>query len=229
MRKIFNLKGTTKNVFNVEIEAEFNKHSNIIIRIAEQLLAKEQRDFEIDRHNVLHFKFLLYFFNNCPEAEQIFENEAYKNHKQIMLLGNVGVGKTFIMDVFGEYLKITNNSNKFEAVSITELIDYYKLNNHLDEYTYNKLNQKNGHSTTAKHLCLHDLGLKTHMHFGVDTKSFIDDFLYARYELYCKYDIKTHVTSNLSVEELQKNFNFRLLDRFKAYNVIDLEGESRRK
>lgn len=227
--KIYSLRGTTKSVFNVEDETEYNKHSGIVIQIAERLLLKEKRKLEIDEHNFKLLQFLLHYFNESSKSELVFPDETYMNHKQIMLMGNVGVGKTFIMDVFAEYLRIVNNSNAFETISITELIDYYKLHNHLDEYTYNKSNFKQNERTTAKNICLNDLGLKTYLHFGVDTKSFIDDFLYARYELYCKYDVKTHITTNLSVAELEKSFNFRLVDRFKAYNVIDLGGESRRK
>jgi len=192
-------------------------------------MAKEFREFEIDSHNQKVLKFLLLYFNQDKQAEQVFPEEEYKNHKQIMLLGNVGVGKTMLMQVFSQYLRMTGNPNAFFNVSVTEMTNYYKIHNHLDKYTFNEQISERKFNGNPVNLCLNDLGLKTHMHFGVDTKVLMDDFLYARNELYVNHEKKAHLTTNLDVTELKKAFDYRLTDRFKAYNIIDLGGESRRK
>jgi hypothetical protein len=58
--------------------------------IGNTLMAKEFREFEIDKHNQKILRFLLLYFNHCKEAESIFPDENYKVHKQIMLVGNIG-------------------------------------------------------------------------------------------------------------------------------------------
>lgn len=133
------------------------------------------------------------------------------------------------MQVFSLYLKLTGNPNTFFNVSVTEMINYYKVYNHLDKYTFNELNSERKFNGNPVNLCLNDLGLSTHLHFGVDTKVLIDDFLYSRYELYMNHYKMAHITTNLSVAELKKVFDYRLADRFRSYNIIDLGGESRRK
>jgi len=192
-------------------------------------MSKEFRTFEVDDYNRKVLKFLLLYFNQCKEAEEIFPEENYKIHKQNMLVGNVGVGKTMLMQIFSQYLRLTGNPNTFFNVSVTEMINYYKTFNHLDKYTFNELSNEKKFNGNPVNLCLNDLGLSTHLHFGVDTKILVDDFLYSRYELYLTHHKMAHLTTNLSVEELKRTFDYRLTDRFKAYNVIDLGGESRRK
>jgi DNA replication protein DnaC len=220
---------TIKSVFDLSDEKEYVLHANIVKRIGDILMAKEFRAFEIDEHNQKILRFLLLYFNQSKEAEQIFPEENYKTYKQIMLVGNVGVGKTMLMQVFSQYLKLTSNPNTFFNVSVTEMINYYKVFNHLDKYTFNELSSEKKFNGNPVNLCLNDLGLNTHLHFGVDTKVLVDDFLYSRYELYLNHHKMAHLTSNLSVTELKKAFDYRLADRFKAYNIIDLGGESRRK
>lgn len=220
---------TTKSVFDLSDEKEYALHANIVKHIGDTLMAKEFRAFEIDGHNQKILRFLLLYFNQSKEAEQIFPEENYKTYKQIMLVGKVGVGKTMLMQVFSQYLRLTGNPNTFFNVSVTEMINYYKVFNHLDKYTFNELSSEKKFNGNPVNLCLNDLGLNTHLHFGVDTKVLIDDFLYSRYELYLNHHKMAHLTSNLSVAELKKAFDYRLADRFKAYNIIDLSGESRRK
>jgi DNA replication protein DnaC len=227
--RIKNLNGITKSVYSLEDDAEYVLHSKIITHIGQALLAKEFRNFEVDDYNAKILRFLLLYFNNCQLAETIFPNEHYKVHKQIMIIGKIGVGKTMLMQIFSEYLRITDNPNQFVNISITEMINYFKIHNHLDKFIYNELSEHKGRKTNAINFCLNDLGLSTYNHFGVDTKMIIDDFLYARYELFIAQDKKAHVTSNLSVGELKKMYDARIIDRFKSYNILQFDGISRRK
>ena len=229
MSKITPKSGFSPGVYDLSNNDEYLLHSNIVNRIGNNLMAKEFRVFEIDNHNKQILRFLLFYFNQSKIAEEIFPQENYKTHKQIILSGKVGVGKTMLMSIFSNYLRLTNNPNVFHNVSVTEMTNYYKIHNHLDKYTFCELTSERKFNGSPVNLCLNDLGLNTQLHFGVDTKVLIDDFLYSRYELYLNHHKMAHLTTNLSVSELKQAFDYRLNDRFKSYNILEVGESSRRK
>ena len=110
------------------------------------------------------------------------------------------------------------------------MVNYYKINSHLDKYTYAEIGSTNFDGKPVS-VCLNDVGLQTHLHFGTDTKVLIDDFFHARNELWTNQNKFTHITTNLTPSELKSHFTDefgRLTDRLKTYNIIYLKGESRR-
>lgn len=134
------------------------------------------------------------------------------------------------MQIFSDYLKLTNNPNAFENLSVTQMMNYYKIHGHIDLYTYNE-SQSKGFKATPFNICLNDIGLETENQksYGTSLDSVIDEFLYARYEIY-QNDFKNyHITSNLDVNSFKERFGDRLIDRFKSFNIIPLLGNSRRK
>jgi DNA replication protein DnaC len=211
-------------------EAVFAQHARLIADCGKALLAKEFKAFTIDDNNRQILRFLAYYFNNSKLAEGVFPGKAYKIYKNLMICGAVGTGKTMLMQVFSEYLKKTGNPNFFHNLSVTQMINYYKKHNHLDRYTYNEEGSR-GFDGNPVNVCLNDVGLQTHLHFGTDTKVLIQDFFHARAEIWSQRRKFAHITTNLSPSEIKKYFNDeygRLNDRFKSYNVIPISGESRR-
>ncbi|NDW19446.1 ATP-binding protein [Dysgonomonas sp. 216] len=196
-------------------------------------MSREFREFEFDEHNKKIFRFLLYYFNNSKLAEDVFkeDGEDYKIHKNLLLIGEPGTGKTIDMQVFSDYLKLTGNSNHFHNLSVTQMMNYYKMNGHIDRYTYNESTGSGSIEGNPFNVCLNDIGLEVEnqKHYGTDLELVIDEFLYARYEIYQQHHIKYHMTSNLTVDEFKERFGNRLVDRFKSFNVLTLSGESRRK
>ena len=214
----------------LEIPEVYQAHARLFVTIANKVLAYQHRKFVIDDNNRDVLRFLLYYFNDCPLAEKVFPERGYKLHKHIMLHGNVGTGKTLLMEIFSEYLHYTGNPNFFYNLSVTQMINYYTLHNNLDRYTFNEEENK-GFQCKPVNICLNDIGVQTTTFYGMDTKVLTDEFLHARNEIWSQYHLKAHVTTNLSIEQLKKKYadGFgRLIDRFKTYNVIPLGGESRR-
>lgn len=148
-----------------------------------------------------------------------------------MLIGEPGTGKTMIMQVFADYLRATENENAFRNISMTQLMNYYKINGHIDRYTFNELADPKAFEGNPFNICLNDLGLMTERQqsFGTLLTQITDEFLFARYEIYQQFSKHYHITSNLTVKDLKSRFEDRLVDRFKSFNVIELHGESRRK
>lgn len=234
----------TTEIEKAKIEAQnladpniYQAHVNMIIFIANEIVLKPQnRRFEIDEHNKDVLRFLLYYFNGCPLAEDVFPGRGYKLHKNIMLQGNKGVGKTMLMQIFSEYLRRTKNPRYFVNVSVTQMVNHFSLHNNIDLYTYNEEGSK-GFQIKPHNLCLNDIGVENRPFYGIDTLTVVADFLHARNELWANMAISdrkfAHLTTNLDNAKLTAMFNAkdaygRIVDRFKTYNVIPLTGDSRR-
>lgn len=199
--------------------------------IGDTLMLREFSSFQIDEHNKDVLRFLTYYFNGCKLAESVFPNENYKIHKNLLIIGNPGTGKTMLMQIFSEYLKATKNENYFANISVTQLMNYYKIHGHIDKYTYNEQINDKSFDGSPINVCMNDLGLITEQQksFGTVLSQVTDEFLFARYEIYQQSGKRYHITSNLNVKDLKERFEERLIDRFKSFNVIELKGTSRRR
>lgn len=212
-------------------------HAALLVNIANDIvLAPQRRPLEIDDNNRNVLRFLLYYFNASPLAEEVFPGRGYKLHKNILLQGRSGVGKTLFMQIFSEYLKRTENPLRFYNVSVTQMVNHYSIHNDIDCFTYN---ERSSPSFQGKpfNLCLNDIGVENRPFYGIDTNTVVSDFLHARNEIWSNYGEfgvrYAHLTTNLTNESLISTFSSkdaygRLIDRFKTYNVIPLPGNSRR-
>lgn len=220
---------------DLTIPEVYKAHSELLIFIANKVcLSPQHRKFEIDDNNRNVLRFLLYYFNNCQLAEEVFPNKHYKLHNNLLIMGDVGTGKTMLMQIFSEYLRETHNPNFFENVSVTQMTNYFTMHNNIDRYTYNEENSK-GFRPQPVNICLNDIGVENRPFYGIDTRTIVEDFLHARNEIWTMTAIDgrkcAHLTTNLDVKKLKETFSDdfgRLIDRFKTYNIIVLKGESRR-
>lgn len=214
----------------------FKAHWDFLLRVAEDIvLAPQRRKFVVDENNKKVIIFMLYYFNNCALAEQVFPDKRYKLAKPLLIRGDKGVGKTFLMQLFSEYLRRTKNPNFFFNVSVTEMVNYYTINNNLNRYTYNDRSGTKEDNTfdgcRPSNVCLNDIGLQTQTFFGQNTKTLVSEFIHARYEIWTQWNCRGHLTTNLTVQALAKEFADaygRTVDRFKSYNIIEMAGSSRR-
>lgn len=115
---------------DLSIKEVFDAQAQTLMWVANNVvLAHQRRKFVVDDNNRDVLRFLLYYFNGCPLAEDVFPGRGYKLHKHIMLQGAVGTGKTLLMQVFSEYLRITDNPRFFYNLSVTQMVNYYTLHN----------------------------------------------------------------------------------------------------
>lgn len=219
--------------YDLQDEEAYKAHANLLLYIANNVvLARQRRQFVIDDNNRNIIRFLLYYFNNCSLAEEVFPNRGYKLHKNVMLQGGVGVGKTLLMQIFSEYLMRIRSPRFFYNLSVTQMVNYYTLHNNLDRFTFNEEENK-GFQCTPVNICLNDIGIQDKTFFGMDTGLLTDEFLHARNEIWTQYGKCAHLTTNLDDKALRKRFERndgfgRLIDRFKTYNIIPMGGVSRR-
>lgn len=214
--------------------AVYDMHYNLFLYIADNIVLRPQRrKFVVDDYNRDVIRFLLYYFNNCQYAEDVFPKRGYKLHKNIMLQGGLGVGKTMMMQCFSEYLKRIGSPRFFHNLSVTQMVNYYTIHNNFDRYTFYEEDSK-GFMPKPENVCLNDVGLNDDkVFYGMNTSVLTDDFLLARNDIWAGWDKFAHITTNLDDKSLIARFTKgdkygRLVDRFKTYNVIPLLGESRR-
>ena len=218
-------------------EEVYQAHARLLMYIANNVcLASQHRKYEVDEYNSKVLRFLLYYFNNCSLAETVFPEKDYKLHKNLLLMGKAGTGKTLMMQIFAEYLRATNNPNAFQDVSVTQMTNYFTMHNNIDLYTYNEADTK-AWEGRPHNVCLNDIGVENRPFYGIDTRTIVCDFLHARNEIwqqsvYSPDQSKfAHLTTNLTQKKLLEVFSDefgRLTDRFKTYNIITLQGDSRR-
>ena len=197
--------------------------------IGDGILSKEGKEFIIDEDNRKVMRFLLFYFNRSKECENVFPDKEYKLHKNILLMGPPGTGKTLIMQIFSEYLMRSGNDLHFKNIGATELLNYQKMNGHINLFTYNSQGS-NSFEGKPIHICLNDIGISTENQksYGTDLNTIIDEFLYARYEIWANKDKRYHITTNMSTEDFKKSYDSRLIDRMKAFNTLILKGKSKR-
>lgn len=214
--------------------AVYELHFRLFLHIANMIvIAPQRRKFIVDEHNGQVIRFLLYYFNNCSLAESVFPGRNYKLHKNIMLQGGLGVGKTMMMQCFSEYLKRIKSPRFFHNLSVTQMVNYYTIHNNFDRYTFYEEGSV-GFMPKPENICLNDVGLNDDkVFYGMNTAVLTDDFLLARNDIWAGWDKFAHITTNLDEKAIVKRFTKgdkygRLIDRFKTYNVIPLSGSSRR-
>lgn len=214
--------------------AIYELHARLFLHIANTIvMAPQNREFVIDDNNKQVIRFLLYYFNNCKLAEDVFPGRGYKLHKNIMLQGSLGVGKTMLMQCFSEYLRRIKSPRFFYNLSVTQMVNYYTTHNNFDRYTFHE-EDSTAFMPNPDNVCLNDVGLADDkVFFGMNTAVLTDDFLFARNDIWAGWDKFAHITTNLDEQALKKRFTRsdkygRLIDRFKTYNVIPLTGTSRR-
>ena len=92
-RATANMRKKAEQSYDLSIPKVYTKHADTVMWVANNIVLKHQRrSFIVDEHNRDVLRFLLYYFNDCPLAEDVFPGRGYKLHKHILLQGSVGTG-----------------------------------------------------------------------------------------------------------------------------------------
>ena len=174
----------------------------------------------------------------CPEFQITEENKKVLNaifeytngtgtlnpNKGILLFGDIGTGKSTMLNILAEFQRLYKqgfmvvNTSKLAADFAAEGIEA------LNESTWNKSSRG---ATQPVERGFDELGreLIPAKHYGNEL-NVMQHILQIRYDL----KVKTHATTNLSVEELEKRYGSHIFDRMvETFNFIEMRGESFRK
>lgn len=182
------------------------------LRIAKSVIP----EFRIDQWNKEVITNLFNYFNGVEGK--------YNLDKGLWIFGDIGTGKSSLMKVFSEYMKLEFNSFKLHVCS--EVCNVYGGSGDLDLYTYNR----NGYIGKPVWMCFDELGRETipAAHFGTKL-NVMQHILHIRYSLWQSARLKTFVTTNCDPLQIESLYGDFIRDRIREmFNIILMDGGSRR-
>lgn len=204
-----------------KFENEFKPNKKAVVLIGQKLTGK---DFIIDETNKNVIKLLWDYFIES-------ESELDKS-KGILLIGDVGTGKTLIMRIFSELLKGTPKNFQIASAVDIQIDAITDLKDTINRYSKNQyFNEYKIAIDKPFVYCFDDLGSENQYikSFGNEVSP-IGLIMQLRYNQFCYTKLKTFATSNLDIEHIKEFYrDERLKSRFKEmFNILTLTGKDRR-
>ena len=153
--------------------------------------------------------------------DDTFTERGYDLNKGLLLVGDVGTGKTEAFNVFREMFR--RSDRFFKVVSCRQIIR---------DYTVNGANTLNAYGRDSKKtVYFDDLGLEeVNVKMYGNTANVMSEILLDRYDNFKRYGVQTYATSNLGAKEFGDIYGDRMRDRMREmFNFIEIKGESFRK
>lgn len=189
-------------------------------------------DFILDENNTAIFNLLCYYFSDDMQFVSFAENMGVKEpalSKGIMIAGNFGVGKTWMMKLF-----MKNQRQVYHVYNAKYVADAYEREGESSVESF-IIKPKNAYNDPAVFyqssagLCLDDIGTEDLKNSYGNKRNVIGDIIERRYEK-GNTGIWLHVTTNLSVDQMKEFYGGRVISRLReSMNFIELSGNDRRK
>ncbi len=177
----------------------------------------------IDNHNKDAFKLLALYFTGDDRS-------TLDPNKGIMLSGGIGCGKTTLMRFF-EF----NQKHSFFTFSCLSVSSDFARGGYEATEKYNKLitayqyNEKS-FGQTEYGICFDDLGTEVDKKFYGNQSNCLNEIILNRYNQKETLKARTHITTNLTADEIENRYGSRLRSRCRElFNVIDFEGDNDRR
>ena len=188
--------------------------------------------FVVDDRNREIINDLFFYFHKI-------EGGRLDTDKGLWLEGDVGTGKSTLLNIFSHHLRRSWNGAGFKIYNCSTIANEYahrpkfKDNDDtsldaLDKYTYNRYGY-NAHSRV--HMCFDELGRESipAVHFG-QKLNVMEHILHIRYTYWQSEKLLTYVTTNKDADEIELLYKDYIRDRrAEMFNIIAMTGESRRK
>lgn len=156
-------------------------------------------------------------------------SEKLDVNKGLLLRGNIGTGKSTIMQILNRYSYFTRGKSKggypiggFRIDSASCIANGFSMRGK-DALELYYLQQRNTANDRFDELGREPIPAK---YFGTEL-NVMQYIFQCRYEL--RHKVITHVTTNLTIKEIQTIYGAYIADRInEMFNVLDLNGASRR-
>jgi len=157
------------------------------------------------------------------------------NAKMVALNGSSGTGKSTIMSVFTKFLNSVYPApnNSYVITSTEEIIRFNQTDLQASKLLFNLQENERGCAVKKpRNILINEFGrLYEGSNYGTSYLDIMRMFMKVRYDIYQEYGVKTHITTNYRLEQLDAIFNDPIIsDRFREmFHFIELTGESFRK
>lgn len=189
--------------------------------------------FIVDENNEDVFNLLCSYFAKDEKFENYanqFQVQSPSIEKGLLLAGNVGTGKTWLMRVFQKNARQTYwiRSAKTIAQDYLNSLDKKIPDEYLTLFK-NPVNDDSVFYQQVSGLCVDDLGAENKKNNYGNVINVIGDMIEERYSKMFT-GIFLHATTNLSADELKTFYGERVTSRMREiFNFIELSGPDRRK
>ena len=166
------------------------------------------------------YKLIAYFLKDQPICNQL----NIDLEKGILLTGPIGCGKTTLMNLMKH---LAQSDNKFSVkpcrdISFEFIQDGYQI---IHKYSNSKLYQ-----SEPRTYCFDDLGTENNLKYYGNECNVMAEILLSRYDLYISKKLQTHITTNLSANEIEKQYGNRVRSRLRELcNLIAFDNGTKDK
>lgn len=178
-------------------------------------------DYDIDDENREVITMLLKYFTGNPAFESEPELRNPSLRKGILLAGNVGSGKTLLLDI----LRACHfPGQSFGRQTCRQVAQRYASEGFKEIEMFGAKAVRFEHGKKkCSHLFFDDLGAEGDMSFFGNKQNVMAEVLIDRYEHFLKNGLITHLTTNLDLDGIEQEYGNRLLSRMhQMFNFIPL-------
>lgn len=155
-------------------------------------------------HEII-YKLIAYFLKDEHACNQ-FNIDLEKG---ILLTGPIGCGKTSLMNLMKH---TAPTGNKFSVkpcrdISFEFIQEGYPI---IHKYSIGQL-----YHTEPRTYCFDDLGTENNLKYFGNECNVMAEILLSRYDLFISKKLKTHITTNLSATEIEKQYGNRVRSRLR--------------
>lgn len=209
-------------------EKEIKQGKKAFMHMAKHLMP----EFEVDDRNREIINDLFFYFHKL-------EGGRLHPEKGLWLEGDVGTGKSTLLNIFSHHLRRYWNGAGFKIYNCATIANEYAFREEsknsmydnnpdvLDRYTYNRLGYK---PFTRVHMCFDELGREPipAIHFG-QKLNVMEHILHIRYTFWQSEKLLTYVTTNLDADKVETMYGDYIRDRrAEMFNIVPMTGSSRR-
>lgn len=166
------------------------------------------------------YKLIAYFLKDQPTCNQL----NIDLEKGILLTGPIGCGKTTLMNLMKHLAPADNKFSVKPCRDISfEFIQYgYQI---IHKYSNGKL-----YHSEPRTYCFDDLGTENNLKYYGNECNVMAEILLSRYDLYISKKLQTHITTNLSANEIEKQYGNRVRSRLRELcNLIAFDNGAKDK
>lgn len=181
----------------------------------EDLFSLVCRSLVVDKYNESIIRLVCMYFT----GDERFNLEGYSLKKGLCLFGGVGVGKTTLMKAM-----FKNQVQSYAVLMCRQIEDEFSKDGDSVLKTYGVTRQTTVNGDPFGHqvlgYCFDDLGTEPNgKYFGKDA-NVMAEIILNRYDNDLPFN-QTHITTNLSIDEIRTRYGTRVTDRMRQmFNII---------